>query len=203
MALSTALSGYEATLPAGLRQSQYAALNSTKAHFDCSSNYALSWSAGGQAAGGNGSAILMTTANNQSPACASQNYADLLFLQAVYNHRLGDSTAAASYYQLGANDFDGKGFVDLANQGSAQGTLTYQTYKVALYVYSTICLGEQANAPSLPVAESTLLHMQSNSTGGFATSYGAGITPTSGVNTETTALAALALELMNSPSSSC
>ncbi|MDG7007173.1 MAG: hypothetical protein JRN06_02880 [Nitrososphaerota archaeon] len=202
-ALSTALSGYEATLPAVLRQSQYSALNSTKAYFGCSADYALSWSTGGVAAGGNGSAVLMTTANDQGPACASQNYADLLFLQAIYSHRLGDSTAAASYYQTGAKDFDGKGFVDLANQGSAQGTLTYQTYKVALYVYATICLGEQANAPNLAAAESTLLHMQSNSTGGFATSYGSGITPTSGANTETTALAALALELMISPSSSC
>ena len=206
LAVFTALSGYEATLPAPLTHSQYAALNSTKAYFDCSADYSISWSTGGQAASGSASALLMTTANDQGPACASQNYADLLFLQAVYYHRLGDPTDASSFYQAGAKDFDGTGFVDLANQGSA-----YQTYKVALYVYATICLGEQAKAPGLPAAESTLLHLQSNSTGGFATSYGPnlttlnapGITPTSGANTETTALAALALELMIHPTASC
>jgi len=207
--LFTALSGYEATLPGALLQSQYTALNSTAASFDCSADYVASWSTGGQIAPGNGSAVLMTTANNQSPSCALQNYADLLFLQAVYYHRLGNATAAASYYQMGAKDFDGTGFVDLVNQGSTQSTLTYQTNKVALYVYASICLGEQGSA--LPTAESTLLYMQDNSTGGFATSYGPNLTslsgptisPTSGVNTETTALAALALELMITPTATC
>ena len=211
MALTTALSGYESTLPTALRQSQYSALNSTKAYFDCSADYAVSWSTGGQAASGNGTAVLMTTANNQSPTCASQNYADLLFLQAIYYHRLGNATAAASYYQMGAKDFVGRGFVDLANQGSTQSTLAYQTYKLALYVYASICLGDQGSAANLSTAEGTLLFLQDNSTGGFATSYGPnltslnapGIAPTSGVNTETTALAALALELMIAPSASC
>lgn len=204
----TALSGYESTLPAALKQNQYSALNSTEASFGCPADYTVSWSTGGQAAVGNGSVVMTTTANNQSPSCAGQNYADLLFLQAVYYHRLGNSADAAAQYQAGAKDFDGTGFVDLADQGSAP---AYQTLKVALYVYATICLGEQANATSLPAAESTLLAMQSNSTGGFAASYGpnltslnaAGVSPTSGVNTETTALAALALELMISPSSAC
>jgi len=201
--LFAALAGYEATLPPALMHSQYSALNSTGGYFDCSANYVVSWSSGGQIATGNGSAVLMTTVNNQGPSCASQNYADLLFLQAIYYHRVGNTTAAADYYQQGAKDYDGRGFVDLANEGSNQTALSYQTYKVALYVYASICLGEQASATNLPTAEITLLHMQSNSTGGFATSYGSGITPTSGVNTETTALAALALELMITPTGTC
>jgi hypothetical protein len=201
--LFAALAGYESTLPPALMQNEYSALNSTSGYFDCSANYAASWSAGGQLASGSGSAMLMTTANNQSPSCAGQNYADLLFLQAIHYHKVGNSTAAADYYQAGAKDFDGRGFVDLANEGSNQTAPSYQTYKVALYVYASICLGEQGSAANLQTAESTLLHMQSNSTGGFATSYGSSITPTSGVNTETTALAALALELMITPTAAC
>ena len=207
-ALEAALGGYAATLPPGVAQNQYAALNSTAASFGCSASYAISWSSGGVLVPGNGSAAIMTTSNDQSPACAAQNYVDLLLLQAVYYHRLGDATAATSYYQAAARDVDGSGFVDLANAGSATGTRAYQSYKVALYVYATYCLGRQASTTNLAAAESTLLYMQSNSTGGFATSYGVslsgpGVSPSSGVNTETTALAALALELMISPSSSC
>ena len=210
-ALYAAVTGYDATIPGALLRSQYTALNSTSAYFSCPTDYAISWSTGGQAAGGNGSAVLMTTVNNQSPLCASQNYADLYFLQAIYYHRLGNTTAADSFYQSGAKDFDGEGFVDLVNQGAPESAMTYQTSKVALYVYATICLGEQTTATNLAVAESTLLHMQVNSTGGFAATYGPNLTalnapsvsPTSGVNTETTALAALALELMVNPSASC
>jgi hypothetical protein len=201
--LFAALAGYESTLPPALVQNEYSALNSTSGYFDCSANYTVSWSTGGQIASGSGSAILMTTANNQSPSCASQNYADLLFLQAIYYHRIGNSAAAANYYQEGAKDYDGRGFVDLANEGANQTAPSYQTYKVALYVYASICLGEQASIANLPTVETTLLHMQSNSTGGFATSYGSNLTPGSGVNTETTALAALALELMITPTGTC
>ena len=210
-ALFTALSGYEATLPTAIKQNKYLALNSTGSYFSCSADYAVTWSNRGQAAAGNGSAVLMTTANDQSTSCANQNYADLLFLQAIYYHRVGNPTAASEFYQNGSKDFDGRGLVDLLNGGSTQSTLAYQTYKTALYVYASICLGEQSSATSLPAAESILLSMQDNSTGGFHTTYspnltslgGANISPTSGVNTETTALAALALELMINPSATC
>ena len=209
--IRTALSGYESTLPAALTQNQYSALTSTRAFFGCSTDYAVTWSAGGRPAAGNGSAVMMTTANDGSPACSGQNYADLLFLQAVYYHRLGNSTAALSFYQAGAKDFDGRGVLDLANQGSTQSTLTYQTYKLALYVYASICLGEQGSAADLATAESNLMFMQYDYSGGFATSYGPNltslsgpnVTPTSGANTETTALAAQALELKIAPTSYC
>lgn len=209
-AIDAAVVGYGSTLPAGLLTNQYTALNSTTASFDCSANYAISWASGGALVPGNGSAAVMTTSNDKGPSCGSQNYADLLLLQAVYNHRLGNNTAALSYYQMAAKEFDGTGFVDLTNSGQA-GTRVYQTYKVALYVYATYCLSQQASASNLATAERTMLYMQSNSTGGFATTYegnltslsAPGVTASSGANTETTALAALAIELMINPSSSC
>jgi hypothetical protein len=213
-ALESALGGYSSTLPTTLEQNQYAALNSTKAYFDCSANYAISWSAGGQTVAGNGSAILETTANDQSLSCASENYADLLLLQAIHYHRIGNTAQATLLYQNASKDFDGTGFVDISNQiGSSTGDIgslvpIYQTYKLALYVYSTYCLGVQSTASNLSMATATLLHLQSNSTGGFSTSYstksnGVVIATTSGVNTETTALSALALELAINPSASC
>lgn len=210
-AIESALGSYASTLPPEATVNQFTALNSTGASFDCTANYTISWSSGGTVLPATGPVSIMTTSSDQSPACASQNYADLLLLQAVYYHRLGNATEAASYYQAAAKDFDGTGFVDLANQGAASGARVYQTYKLALYVYATYCLGEQGRATNLATAENTLLYMQDNSTGGFATSYGAsltslnapGVAPTSGTNTETTALAALALELMIHPAGTC
>ena len=211
-ALDAALGGYVATLPPTLAQNQYTALNSTVASFGCSSTYGLSWSQGTQPVSGNGSARLMTTANGQDQACASKNYADLLLLQAIYQHRLGNSGQALNLYHQAESDFDGHGFADLAyNSANSTSYHVYQTYKVALYVYATYCLGQQASTSALIPATSTLLYLQSNSTGGFITGYTLNLTALNappvtaghGVNTETTALAALALELMIKPSSSC
>ncbi|MDG6991587.1 MAG: hypothetical protein JRM99_09275 [Nitrososphaerota archaeon] len=214
LVLREALGGYLTTVPPAVAQNQYSALNSTAAYFACSADYTISWSGPGQGSAGNGSAVLRTTANDQSPSCASQNYADLLFLQAVHYHRAGDAALANSTYSQGAADYQGYGIVDLQNNGTALTDLagnSYQTYKLALYVYATYCLGVQRSATDLAAAQTTLLHMQDNSTGGFYTSYAPSsvsigsqrLTPTSGVNTETTALAALALELMINPTASC
>ncbi|MDG6988539.1 MAG: hypothetical protein JRN21_04350 [Nitrososphaerota archaeon] len=203
-ALESAVGAFSLSFPPSLDGNQYEALNSTTASFNCSSNHVLTWS--GEPPGG--TVVYATTSNDGSPACASQNYADLYLLQAVYYHRLGNATAALHYYQLAARDFNGVGIVDLANANSPH---VYQTYKLALYVYATYCLGEQATATSLSAAEGTLLSLQSASTGGFATAYGPnptslsapGVAPLSGPNTETTALAALALELMINPAGPC
>jgi hypothetical protein len=204
-ALNAALYGYAATLPPILTQNQYTALNSTTAYFDCSANYQLSWSASGQLIPGSGTASLLTTANDQSPACATQNYADLLFLQALYYHRLGNSTAASDYYELASSDYDGRGVADQAFNGTL-----YQTYKLALFVYTASCLG-YSPATNETAAVATLFSLQDNSTGGFYTGYtvnltslnASQLTPGGGVNTETTALAALALEQLINPSGAC
>jgi hypothetical protein len=196
-ALLTAFGGYASTLPSDLARNQYTALNSTTASFDCSANYTLSWASAQETQTG-GSASLKTTANDHSPACASENYADLLFLQALYYHRLGNGSEASQYYNLAAADFDGKGVADIAFNGSL-----YQTYKLALFVYTSSCLGRAAGT-GFGAALDTLLRMQDNSTGGFYTGYTPALSHDgTTVNTETTALAALALEQLIHPSSSC
>ncbi len=127
---------YASTLSASLRLNQYTALNSTKSSFLCSREYALTWSGQGNASlSYNTRAIIKTTANDGDPACASiqENYADLLFLQALMAHRVGDNASALSFYHAAANDFDGTGIKDtpftVMNSGEFN---TYQTYKVAL-----------------------------------------------------------------------
>jgi hypothetical protein len=197
-ALDAALGSYLATLPSGFEVSQYTALNSTSASFSCSDNYTLGWTSGAKSVTGPTPATMMTTVNDGSPSCSSQNYADILFLQALWFNRFGNSTAAASYYNKAASDFDGKGFVDLAYDGTV-----YQTYKLALYVYASSCLG-QTSGSNYSTATKLLYSMQDNSTGGFYTGYNAQLSHSNtSVNTETTALAALALEQLIHPSSGC
>jgi hypothetical protein len=198
-ALYVALEGYTATLPPSLNANQYTALNSTSASFGCSANYTLSWAQGATVHPGNGSVILKTAANDNGPSCSSQNYADLLLLQAVYSHRLGNSTTALDYYRLAAADFDGKGFADAAFDGT-----TYQTYKLALYVYASGCLGQSASDANFPAAKHALFMMQDNSTGGFYTGYDSSFSHAgTTVNTETTALAALAIDQSLHPTAAC
>jgi len=206
-ALRAAFDGYAATLPGAQARNQYRALNTTAGYFDCSSDHRLSW----VGVSGNGSAVLMTTSNDLGPSCAPQNYADLMLLQALYQHRLGNTAEALSLYENASSDFDGSGFRDLAyTSPSSSSFQVYQTYKVALYVYASYCLGEQKSATDLTAATDILREMQVNSTGGFTTGYTSNnlataspVTAKGGVNTETTALAALALEQMIRSSSSC
>jgi hypothetical protein len=122
----------------------------------------------------------------------------------VYYHRLGNSTGALKFYNLGAKDFDGIGIKDAAftNPGPGQGE--YQTYKIALYIYASACLGQTKSDSNFTELEHILLSQQDNATGGFYTGYTAGLEHgPSTVNTETTALAALALELMINPVGVC
>lgn len=204
-AIETAFGGYWATLPPSLRQNQYTSLNSTSTSFNCSMNYELSWSAANQSSTARGTASLKTTANDLDNTCSSQNYADLYFLQAVYYHRLKNDSAAVRFYQLGASDFDGVGIKDKPFNTQGSGSFnSYQTYKLALYLYAGSCLGTQTSDPNYPKLLSILLIQQDNSTGGFNTGYSSLTLPSPPhPNTETTALAALALELQIRPTSSC
>lgn len=206
VAVDSALFSYYATLPPTLSMNQYTALNSTSTSFDCSGDYTLSWLSGNQLVSGSGSATLMTTSNNLGPSCASQNYADLLFLQALYYHRLGNSSGAMAFYAKGAADYNGVGVVDLASNATL-----YQTFKLALYIFTSSCLG-QTSGSGFGAAWATLFALQDNSTGGFYTGYTvvpshSGATVYSHgstmANTETTALAALAIEQVLKPSTSC
>jgi hypothetical protein len=198
-ALYVALEGYAATLPSSLSVNQFTALNSTSASFGCQANYTLSWSVGGSVHPGNGSAILKTGSNDQSQGCASQNYSDIILLQAVYYHRLGNSSTALNFYHLGSADFNGKGFADVAFDGT-----TYRTYKLALYVYASGCLGQSSVDANFPAAEHALFMMQDNSTGGFYSGYDSSFSHAgTTVNTETTALAALAIDQLIHPAADC
>jgi hypothetical protein len=202
-AIETALSGYRSTLPPSLLRNQYTALNSTATSFNCSSNHELAWYATNGTINGTGTSLLKTTSNDLGDTCSSQNYADLYFLQAVYYHRLKNDSAAARFYQLGASDFDGIGIRDLPFVTKDSGSYdSYQTYKLALYLYAGACLGNQASDPNYPKLLSILFREQDNSTGGFYTGYNS-LTPHPTPNTETTALAALALELQVRPSGPC
>jgi hypothetical protein len=204
-AIVTALGGYRATLPPSLLQNQYTSLNSTSTSFNCSKDYELSWSATNQSSTAGGTATLKTTANDLGNTCASQNYADLYFLQAVYYHRLKNDSAAMRFYQLGASDFDGVGIKDIPFMTPGSGSFnSYQTYKLALYLYAGTCLGTQTSDPNYPKLLNILQMQQDNSTGGFNTGYSSLTLPSSPhPNTETTALAALAMELQIKPTSSC
>ena len=211
LAISQALGGYAATLPQSDVVSQYTALNSTSATFSCPLTFLLSWSAppSGQPPGP-GSATIETTANNGNSSCASQNYADTLLLQAIYCDRVRSNTSAimclpTAYLQKTAGLFDGTGFADVAftnTNSSSKGV--YQTYKLALYVIASTCLGVSSTDTNLPTIEGLMLHLQDNSTGGFYSGYTSpGNHGSTVVNTETTALASLALKAMLDPSAAC
>ncbi len=207
-ALAYAVEGYSTTFPGGNIPNQYTALNSTSASFNCSANYRMSWSgAGGAPSSANASRTIMTTVSDGSDSCASvsQNYADVLFLEAVYFHKTGNPAQAAAFYQAGARDYDGTGIADSAYSNSTSSSYhVYQTYKLSLYLYAMECDGQAGTDPNYAAVHSKLLVLQDSATGGFFTGYGGGLAPSlSGVNTETTALAALALELVVSPGSTC
>ncbi len=202
------MQSYASTLPAGYRINQYTALNSTEASFACSNNYQITWSLNGTiSAAGRTGALVMTTANNGDPSCSTtaQNYADLLFLQSVMAHRTGNNASALALFQAGSSDFDGTGIKDRPfTNGSPGEANTYQTYKLALYIYSAICLGQQTKDSNFGALEPLLLSQQDNSTGGFYTGYYSNLQHSSTMeNAETTSLAALALELLVTPTSQC
>lgn len=205
LAISQAIGSYAATLPRSYLATQYAALNSTSASFSCPQSYRVSWSAIQGDSPGPGSAFIQSTAYNGDSSCGSQNYADTLLLEAVLYHDTGSSATATSDFQKAAGLFDGTGFADIPFTNSTSTSKgVYQTYKLALYVIASTCLGLSSNDTTLATVEGLLLHLQDNSTGGFFSGYmSPGNHGSTTVNTETTALAALALESMINPAASC
>ena len=202
-ALSAALESYTATFPQGYDVSEFTALNSTAASFNCATQYSLTWTPS-IASSATSKVTLTTFANTGSQSCASGNYADLLLLQALWYHRFGNASEASSFFNLASADFDGKGLADAAYNGTA-----YQTSNLALYVYASSCLG--VNSTNTNTATRLMYSMQDNSTGGFYQGYttnltslnAPSLTPVGGVNTEATAIASLALEQLVHPSTGC
>jgi hypothetical protein len=136
---------------------------------------------------------ISTTVNNQSSTWLDlHDYADIAFLEAIYYYNFGNNAAASSAYHVGVAMYDGIGFKD-----SVPGN--YQTYKLALYIYASRLLGLSYYASAF----SQLIAMQATSgvdKGGFYTCYGSDAVAACGTNTETTALALLALSGYPPPS---
>lgn len=113
-----------------------------------------------------------------------QEYSNLGFLGALNEHNQGHADQAREIFAKTLQQFDGTGFHDKAY-------LThYETYKLALALY----VGATIHAP-MPLGaklESALRAMQATD-GGFTVLYRDLQTPEGDANTETTALALLAL----------
>ena len=203
-ALYAAFDSYLSTLPKQYDASEYTALNSTAASFGCVNQYSLAWTPQSEIAPATARANIMTEVNTGSQSCSSGNFADILLLQALWYHRFGNSTAATHLYDLASADFNGDGFADAAYNGTS-----YQTSKLALFVYTSSCLA--INGTNYNSATKILFSMQDNSTGGFYQAYAPNttalnappLTPVGGVSTDATALASLALEQLIHPSSGC
>ncbi len=114
-------------------------------------------------------------------------YANLGFLGALNEFNQGHKDAARSIFSTTLAQFDGTGFRDKAFDPAAG---RYETYKLALALYSGVNIGAQI--PNGSQLRQALLAMRAGS-GGFYTHYRDWHTPEGDTNTETTTLALLAL----------
>lgn len=179
--LSVSLSNY---LPLGSTVNQYTTLELGTCEYDSAINDTVLVT---------GSARIETVDNNGSGTLSETQYADIAFLDAVCQYHNGNTQAAMAAYQEGAKMFNGIGLVDLPFNKTQQ----YQTYKLALFIFASVVLGQPVNNAAL----STLLMMQAPD-GGFYTGYNASYSHgTTLTNTETTSLALLAVESVNQDSS--
>jgi hypothetical protein len=130
-----------------------------------------------------------TTVNNKSGTPLNDSYADIAFLQAYYDKECSKNVPAAiAAFDAGASEYNGIGFTDMAFQ-TGQSAGVYQTYKLALYIYTAELLNQ--TAPLSAVVN--MVRMQNSTTGGFYTGYDALLTPIGTTNTETTCLSVMAL----------
>jgi hypothetical protein len=136
---------------------------------------------------------ISATVNNQTGAPLNESYADIAFLEAYYNAKCEQNTSGAiDAFNAGARMYNGIGFNDTAfREGTSQGV--YQTYKLALYVYTAKLLKETVP----PSALVNLLRMQAPSRG-FYTGYDANLSNDgTSTNAETTCLAIMAMEAVS------
>ncbi len=112
-------------------------------------------------------------------------YANLAFLGALNEFNQGHKAEAQAIFSATLALFDGTGLRDKAFSGQ------YETYKLALALYTGAKIG--APIPNSSQLYQALLAMQAAS-GGFYTHYRNWNTPEGDKNTETTALALLALK---------
>ena len=112
-------------------------------------------------------------------------YANLGFLGALNEFNQKHTAEARTIFASTLAQFDGAGFRDKAFNGQ------YETYKLALGLYTGVKIG--APLPNGSQMLEALLAMQA-ANGGFSTHYTDLKTPQGDQNTETTALALLALK---------
>jgi len=158
---------------------QYMVLGCKGPYFDGSKDYDLSGE-------------VWTTINNQPGAPLNDSYADIAFLQAYYDKACtGNTSAAQTAFDAGAEAFNGIGITDIVYSSPQSSSYhQYQTYKLALYVYTATLLGQKVPLSALV----NLIRMQSTS-GGFYTGYDASYSDDGTLtNTETTCLAIMALQ---------
>ncbi len=115
-------------------------------------------------------------------------YANLGFLGALNELNQGHKDEARAIFSATLAQFDGSGFRDKAFDPAAG---LYETYKLALALYTGVNIGVP-NSRGGQIRQA-LLSMQAAS-GGFYTHYRDWKTPEGETNTETTALALLALK---------
>ncbi len=179
--LSASLSNY---LPVGSTVNQYMTLELGACVYHTAVNGSVFVS---------GSARVETVANNGTGVLNETQYADIAFLDSICQYHNDNSAASMAAYQEGVKMFNGVGMADLPYNQTGR----FQTYKLALFVYASVVLGQPVNSTAL----STLLRMQAPD-GGFYTGYDATYSHgTTQTNTETTSLALLALEAVAQQSS--
>lgn len=163
---------------------QYLSLENPMYSYDDPSNYPVTTREG---------ATIGVTLNNGTGILEPSQYADAAFLAAVSYMRNGNVGAARASWAEGNASWDGIGFADSAfTDPKSQSFGQYQAYKLALYIYAS----ELTDEPYSMSAFYQLLKMQASGTkddGCFYTGYGSNFTAKTGVNTETTSLAILAL----------
>jgi len=116
-----------------------------------------------------------------------REYANLGFLGALNEFNQGRKEEARSTFSATLAMFDGSGLRDKAFSGQ------YETYKLALALYTGARIG--APVPNAGQLRQALLSMQATN-GGFYTHYRTWKDPEGDANTETTALALLALKMV-------
>ncbi|MGP8125660.1 MAG: hypothetical protein ACLQEQ_07340 [Nitrososphaerales archaeon] len=138
-----------------------------------------------------GNPKIMVTLNNGSGTLSETQYTDAAFLQAICDQNQGNTTGWSQGFSDGVSFFNGVGLNDTPFQeGSSRGI--YQTYKLALFIYTIETQCGPFNQTAYQLALTTLLQMQAPD-GGFYTGYNPDLSINGATNVETTSLAILAM----------
>lgn len=135
-----------------------------------------------------GDKVLRTEIKTSRPMKGWEGYADLLFFASMARR---EPKEARRLWDKAMEMWDGKGFNDAATKGQG----SYATYKLALAAIAAARLPEK---PELPKALADRLSALQEKTGGWVTNYTASGKTFGVSNVETTCLAILGLEAMQS-----